>query len=321
MDNHAVAVLPYHSPLNVLVISDDNLYLEGALLSFEHINVQSIRPSDYNKAVTHRQIDGHDVILFNGFVPKKLPQKPHLLIFSADKSNPNLSIKNILHSGRITKVTKGHQASRWLELDDVFFDRLAALKEKPNEVYTVLATSIQSPVAKASQIDQQKIITWGFQLEETDLVLRVGFPLILLNAFDWFSGIENQTLLTRRTGIPVSMGGFGPTTDTYQTLITPDQREILINRDSSFTPTQTGIYTLKTLDTYSNSETLQMAVNLTNPKESDIHPYGTTDTKKATTTSSETQSFTPYSLWTWMVAIVFILLTIEWWTYHQRHTA
>ena len=42
LDNEAYALLPYHDPIKTLVVSKDNLYLEGALLSFEHVNLSLI---------------------------------------------------------------------------------------------------------------------------------------------------------------------------------------------------------------------------------------------------------------------------------------
>ena len=43
-------------------------------------------------------------------------------------------------------------------------------------------------------------MVYGFGLDGTDLMLRVAFPVMLVNTLDWFAGDDAELITTYRTG-------------------------------------------------------------------------------------------------------------------------
>ena len=68
-DNHAYALMPKRKPSRVLLVSDGNLFLEGALLLDENIRISRVTPNQYDK----KAIRDIDAVVFDSFLPPNLP--------------------------------------------------------------------------------------------------------------------------------------------------------------------------------------------------------------------------------------------------------
>ena len=52
---------------------------------------------------------------------------------------------------------------------------------------------------ESSRVGLRRSLALGFDLRQSDLPLRVAFPLLLMNALDWFAGEVDEDLGSRRT--------------------------------------------------------------------------------------------------------------------------
>ena len=65
---------------------------------------------------------------------------------------------------------------------------------------------MRDPIIAAKRDGQRKILAFGFSLpadgreSATDLPMRVAFPMLLVNALDWFAGDQADLLTTYPTG-------------------------------------------------------------------------------------------------------------------------
>src|SRR5262249_60383553 len=74
----------------------------------------------------------------------------------------------------------------------------------------IMAKSAREPIAVAGTRGGTKFVAFGFALDGTDLMLRVAFPVLLMNVLDWFAGDDAELLTTYKTGrvwpIPAGQG-------------------------------------------------------------------------------------------------------------------
>src|SRR5262249_32701651 len=98
----------------------------------------------------------------------------------------------------ITEVNPDHPLTRWVSLADVNIDKAYVLVPAPGD--TVIARSIRDPLIVAGKRDGKKVVVFGFGLDSTDLMLRVAFPVLLVNALDWFAGDDAALITTYTTG-------------------------------------------------------------------------------------------------------------------------
>jgi hypothetical protein len=146
---------------------------------------------------------------------------------------------------------------------------------------------------------------------ESDLPLRVAFPLLISNTVHWLAGDEPETL-------PAVIAG--------QTTNLPDGAKVSVEpmtawpRDGSvnpavageaFRPMRNGFYHVS-----EGGVSRWLAVNTFSESESE---------SKTTAASPEIASLpsaalTGWPLWQWLALAGFVLLLGEWWMHHRRRT-
>ncbi|HLL23235.1 MAG TPA: VWA domain-containing protein, partial [Kofleriaceae bacterium] len=79
LDDQAFALLPARKKQKVLMVTQDNLYLEGALLVYDNIDPAKVSPAEYDAKPS--VADGMDVVIFDEHTPAMLPAPPTSLLF------------------------------------------------------------------------------------------------------------------------------------------------------------------------------------------------------------------------------------------------
>src|SRR5262249_23527646 len=103
----------------------------------------------------------------------------------------------------------------WVSLGDVNMSRGSVFKTRPGD--RVLAAMLKQPLIVARDEGtagfSRRSLAIGFDLRQSDLPLRVGFPVLLMNALDLFAGDRDHDLGSLRTGqvwrIPLQRPGRG----------------------------------------------------------------------------------------------------------------
>ena len=334
LDDQAFALLPARKKQKVLLVGSPNLYLEGALLVYENIDlVGRISPDEY--AARPRAADGVDVVVFDDCTPDVVPPPPTSLLYfhPTGKASP-IAVRGEVAGPHVTEIDEGHPVMRWVTLTDVFMDRSDAFTPDATKGESTLAFSIRDSVIAAKRDGKRKILAIGFSLpaqgrdSATDLPMRVAFPMLLVNALDWFAGDQTDLLTTYPTGRRERVPLDGVVGATEADVRGPDgglTHTPVIDGLATFYGSRVGYYDLaaKAPDG-SVLARIELAANLASPEESDIAPstkltLGGAGGKQL----AEPEAFAishSQKLWIYLIVLAAGLVLVEWITYHRRIT-
>lgn len=322
VDDTAWALLPERKKQRVLLVTEDNLYLEGALLIDPNVSVDKLSPAEYEAFAAAAEKDArtgrepaYDVIVFDGYTPAALPPAPAALYFGLKSGGPFL-VRREIERPVVTDVAADHPVTRWIQLADVNIDRSSVFSPAPGD--TVLASSVRDPLIVAGRRDGKKLLAVGFPLDGTDLTLRVAFPVLVVNALDWFAGDDAELLTTYRTGHVWSIPVDPDEALTEVTVVGPQgSRRAPVSRGRArFYGAQAGIYEIAAGDAK-----LAIAANLANPLESNIAPSRTLSLGGRELPAPPAFSASvPRRLWVYLLLGALAILAVEWLTYNRRIT-
>ncbi len=318
-DDVAYALMPERRRARVQVVTPGNMYLEAALLLDEYLDVTTVAPARYPS-------DGKfDVTIFDGVAPPLAPGTGHVLYlnpsgtdvpFTVDKEvlddDPNIPLG-------FDEIVAEHPIVRYTELSDVNVARARILK--PQKEDKVVGASFKGPILIAGRRAGYKFVALGFDVRESDLPLRISWPLLLLNVINDFVEEDTGYISSFTTGnvwrIPA------PSQLDAATLVDPAGVERRVPVDDGravFLGQRAGIYTLKAGADAEVYETL-FAANLTDANESQIAPQKAL--KVGPVESGEVAGFTVgvrREIWAYLLLAVIAISAVEWLTYHRRVT-
>lgn len=331
LDDEAFALLPARKKQKVLLVTVDNLYLEGAVMVYDNIEPAKITPAEYDADPSIAE--GFSVVIFDEHTPAVPPPPPaNLLYFHPTGEHSPVRIARTLAKPRITEIDEDHPVMRWVGLSDVNFDRSEVFAPDRAKGEAVLARSVRDPIAVAKREAGRKIAAFGFSLpapgrdDATDLPLRVAFPLLLVNALDWFAGDEADLLTTYTTGRRERVVLDGTTGSGEVAVTSPDGGKStapVIDGQATFYAPRVGFYELITSG--ADPVRLELAANLSSPVESDIAPsaklaLGEPGRAKELAAPETFAISRSRKLWLYFVLLAALLIGVEWITYHRRVT-
>lgn len=181
-DDRAMAVVDALDATRVLLVGDDP-FLRAALAAHPglRVDVSDAAPPAAELAAYHA------IVIAQGALP---PTHPARVIFGASGA--------AISRPRATGVLLGHPVLEGLFLDDVSFSAARALPVGEGD--RVLLRSREQAFAIAHEGREGREVRFGFRPEDTDLVRRATFPLLVDQAIRWVAGREEQNPLPRRLG-------------------------------------------------------------------------------------------------------------------------
>ncbi len=330
LDDQAYALLPARKKQKVLMVTTDNLFLEGALLVYENVDPTKLSPEQYEQ--NPNVADGMDVVIFDEYTPKTLPPPPvSLLFFHPTGPNSPFVVRNEVAGPRITEVDEGHPVMRWVTMSDVYMDRSAVFAVDAKQGESTVAYFVRDPIIVAKRDGRRKILAFGFSLpatgreSATDLPMRVAFPMLLVNTLDWFAGDQSDLLTTYPTGTRERVPLDGVVGASEAEVIAPDgsiTRAPVIEGLATFYGSRVGYYDLAAKNAKGATiAQIQLAANLASPGESDIAP--STELSLGGKKLEAPESFAvshSRKIWVYLVLLALGLIVMEWVTYHRRIT-
>ena len=329
-DDRAYALLPERRRAKVLVVSPGNTYLEAALLLDEYLDVQVASPKDYVEKIANSGAK-QDVIIFDGATPANPPRANAIYLDPRGPGSP-VKVEGELKQPGFDKIERKHPIVRWTALDDVNVSRGHKLVAETGD--KVVGASDQGPILIAGQRGGFKFVAMGFDTRDSDLPLRVAWPLLLLNSINWFTDEDSQYISSFRTGdvwrVPVvSQSG-------QARLKTPGGLDVFVpvhEGRAVYLGEKAGFYELSGADGQDPlapstspaggpvATTGAFAANLLDAEESAIEPARelVVDGKKAGALSAF-QIGVRREIWIYLLLAAILLTAIEWITYHRRIT-
>ena len=312
-DDHAYALMPERRRARVLVVTPGNTYLEAALLLDEYLDVSMIQPAAYPPG------DRYDVTIFDGVAP---PLARHtgsaLYLNPPEQGSPVKLAKRIEWFGFDTWDRKS-AVLRWMALGDVQVAEGHTFRPEADD--RVLGASALGPILVAGRREGRRFLALGFDPRNSDFVLRVAWPLFVLNTINDFVEEETGYLSSYRTGevwrIPAPSGA-----ETAELLLPTGVKQNVSVKEGRavYLGEHAGFYELSVL-AEAGPVRSGFAANLLDLDESHIVPQPKLELggKRAVAVAG----FEPgvrREIWLYLLLAVFVLSLVEWFTYHRRIT-
>jgi hypothetical protein len=332
-DDHAYALLPERHRAKVLVVSSGNMYLDAALLLDEYLDVTNVTPAEY---VSRYATGGDgarrfDTVILDGVTPAEAPRANAIYLDPRGPGSP-VKVEGQLDRPGFDKIDRKHPVVRFTALDDVNIARGHKLLPQPGD--KVVGASDRGPILVSGSRQGHKFVALGFDVRDSDLVLRVAWPLFLLNTINWFSDDDATYLSSFRTGdvwrIPVA-GDLAeaslklpPLSPAAAPLFT---RVPVHEGRAVFLGQRAGFYELRAHAPSSDASPLPdglvtaFAANLLDVDESTIAPADAlvVDGKPAGSLVGFHVGVRR-ELWIYLLIAAALLTAFEWATYHRRVT-
>ncbi|MFQ5827741.1 MAG: VWA domain-containing protein [Candidatus Methylomirabilia bacterium] len=309
-DNVAYTVIPPPRQMRVLLASSGNVFLENALRADPQVTLEVRPPEAYQGGM-----EGFDVVVLDHVRPPSLGPGRFILVNTAPPDVP-LEILGRLQQPVIMDWDRSHPVLRDVDLAKVAIQE--ALRVRPLGVGKTLVEAVGGPLLYALEEPRRKALFIGFDLFQTDLPLRVAFPLVVSNALRWLHPASlDQSSLQLQAGqpilLPVEHG-----VDLAAVVRPSGQRvEVPVARGLvRFAETdQVGVYRVIT----SKGET-PVAVNLMDAAESDLTPRPLP--RPAAQAGADAEPVpVERELWPFFVLLAAAILTLEGLLYWRRQSA
>ena len=330
LDDEAYALLPARKKQKVAMITEDNLFLEGALLVYDNVDPIKYTPAEYDAKPSI--VDGIDVVIFDEHTPSVLPPPPaSLLFFHPQGENSPFKIAGETQNPRITEVDEGHPVMRWVSMSDVYMDKSSVFAVDAKRGESTLAYGVRQSLVVAKRDGKRKMLAFGFSLPSTgrdgatDLPMRVAFPMLLVNTLDWFAGDTTDLLTTYTTGQRQRVPLDGVVGASEAEVKGPDGKVThtpVLDGLATFYASKVGYYDLaaKTAEGKVLAQ-IELAANLSSTTESDIAPSTELTLGGKKLEAPEAFKITrSQKLWIYLVLFAMALIIVEWVTYHRRIT-
>jgi Ca-activated chloride channel family protein len=331
LDDTAYALLPQRKKQKVLMVTNDNLFLEAALLVLDDdIIPTKMTPAQYD--ADPRVADKVDVVIFDEHTPAELPPPPtSLLFFHPTGDNSPFKIRGEVSGPRITEIDEGHPIMRWVTMSDVYTDKSAIFTLDNKRGESAVAYFVRDAMIATKRESRRKIVAFGFSLPSegresaTDLPMRVAFPMLLVNTLDWFAGDTTDLLTTYPTGKRERIPLDGVVGATDAEITGPDlvvTKAPVLEGLATFYGSKVGFYEVAAKNPAGSTlATIQLAANLASANESDIAPSVELSLGGKKIEAPEKFAIShSRKIWIYLLFLAMALIVMEWVTYHRRIT-
>ena len=358
-DNVAYATLPIRESITVLLVTEENPFLRNALAVDEKINLKVTTSTEYEA-----NTKDFEVVIFDRYSPTSLGDGNFMFIYPPNSDTPpnigtsdsvaTWEIGEEIETPIITEWERTHPILQHVQLENVLIGK--AYEVKPPPTSKILVRSFESPVVFVDVAPKRKIVFAAINILESDLPLRIAFPVIMANTITWFvqrDRIEEYHLLTGavlrykfdfqeieevKRKLPqdilsensqMTVKITGPDDETWDIPIENDELR--------FDQTQlAGFYalTLSNATTDENAETHEnleeegttdengfkklWAVNLASETEANINAVEGIEELVTESERISGSSFFRFPPWIYLVFLAVILSVVEWFLYQRR---
>jgi hypothetical protein len=309
LDDSAFALLPKVSLTEVLLVTDSNLYLEGTLLLNSNIKLSTVAPAEYDPA-KHTA----DVVYFDRFSPEVLPERGNFVYIDPRGEDSPWEVEGGIDKPLITSYKKSHPLMRWIGMRDVNIGVGSRLDMKRGDV--AVASAFGVPMIVTRDDGPRRYVALAFDLRNSDLPLRVAFPVLMLNIIDYFQLDDDRLIQNYGTGetwsvtVPMEEGTASVQPPSGNPLDVP-----VYNGRALVYGDQTGFYEVSA-DGYRRT----IAANLSDEDESRIAPVELDLPQAEVDQDASELFFDRKELWIFALLAALAVLLLEWFTYNRRMT-
>lgn len=312
-DNHAFALMPERRRVKVLLVSKGNTYLQAALLLDEYLEVT---PADPEAPLPDEQFD---VTILDGVAPNLAAKHGAALYLNppAEGAPVGYAKDKAIEGFGFDTWDKKSPLLAFIAPENIQVATGHALK--PEEGDSVVGASELGPILVSGSRDGKRFVALGFDPRNSDFVLRVAWPLFLLNTINTFAEEDSRYLSSFRTGevwhIPAPSGLDLARLNTPSGI---QQRVPVKNGFAVVFGESTGFYELLGND---GQVVHAFAANLSDLEESRLTPAPSLALGQ--TAAGPVGGFSAgarQEIWMMLIIAVMALSLLEWFSYHRRLT-
>ncbi len=305
-DNQAYALLPERKPILVLLVTRNNWFLENALKAGEANETQIISPANYRTSLNQ----AFDVVIFDRELPSGITlDAPGNFLFLGVSPLPPAVLSD---HPVIAETDPGDPIMRFVDLNTSTILRAVRLpREIPGWTVRAPVAGADGPLVVSLESSRRRRVIIAFDPINSDLPVRVAFPLLIHNAVAWLANKNSDAQVQIQAGDTLHLENgihvvHGPLT------ASGSGQKFAV--DGDFRPTRNGFYRIE-----NGQEQKMIAVNTFDPAQSDLRSIGLPEPGAATVWPSVV-GWLSWSPWMYFGLLALSFSGLEWWMYHRRRT-
>ncbi len=317
-DNTASLVLAPARPARVLLVSAGDLFLERGLAALPNVQVAEAAPAPFD--ALRPQAARADIVVLDGDFPLGPTPPGRWLTFGrAGLPTPfQFTPQAPADAGALTQ-SSAHPVLRFVDMRAVRVR--TAFRTQAAGWAQVLAAGSHGPLLAAGETGGSRVVSASFNLADSDLPLRVAFPLFLSNSIAWL--MQGSALGTVQADYAAGQAA--------QVTLPPGVRNAQIVRPDGSARTVSAPFAggalalpdLAQVGVYSVAgpagTRYPVAINLLSPAASALAARQFPLLRHPPSGEARAVMHRVHRGW-WTVAAAFalLLLAAEWWVYHRR---
>jgi hypothetical protein len=306
LDDTVTAVASTPRAFRVLLVTPGNVFLQQALSLRTDVQLDVIAPSAYKSSAQYA------MSIFDGYAPPVLPDGPFIVI-NPPAPGP-LAGGAPIGIGRVRAVDAGDPLLTNVDLHDVHIARSQDLRA--SKFGRPLITSLQTPLVLVRDEPFRQVL-FGFDLHESDLPLRIAFPILVQNLSEWIlpPSVPSHSFHPDEPVTIVPEAGA-----TSVTVVRPDgsRRTLAGGSVATFGDTDlTGLYTVEQVAA-GKVDRSWFTVNLFSEQISQLKPAERlTLPPLSSTTAAHSVHRGQLEIWPWIALVALGVVVAEWLAFHR----
>jgi Ca-activated chloride channel homolog len=311
-DDVAYALLPERRRARILLITPGNTYLEAALLLDEYLDVTQVAPG------APLPEGKFDVAILDGVAPALTDRVGAALYLNPPAEGSPVARAGAVQDFGFDSWERKSPVLRFMSMGDIQVAKGYVFKPAPAD--KVIGASDHGPILVSGAHDGHRFVALGFDPRDSDLVLRIAWPLFVLNSVNAFIEEDTGYVSSFRTGDVWRVAVPGSLTTV--TLLEPGGAKHSVpvsDGRAVFRGELAGFY--KLTGGPDDATLGEFAANLSDLEESRIAPQKelVLSGKKASAVSIAQVSLKS-DIWIYLLLAVIAVSVLEWITYHRRVT-
>jgi len=307
-DNVAFALLKTSVRRKVLAVGCNALVLK-VLASDPRLVVDVVAPANYKSSA------GYDCTFFEGFMPTKGLDGHNYVVLSPPQTGGPVRFGSDIRAPRVLDWQRTHEALRFVDLTDLAVARAKTVEE--DGTLRTIVESDQGPLMLAGERLGGRVLVFAFDPLQSDLPLKVAFPVLLLNTVGWLTGGQGAS----------DVGGLMATGAMFTLPVPGESPDVTVEKPSGMKVRGTvaggllrfggvdevGIYEVKTAD-----ERVAFAANLASRRESRIQPMADLGLGREAVVQTSIAAAGRREIWRELAYAAIAILMFEWFIWNRR---
>jgi len=305
LDDSATAVAKTPRAFRVLLVTPGNVFLEQALRLRSDLQIDIVAPAGYKPSAAYA------MTVFDRYEPAPLPDGPLLLVDPPTGSA--LAGGQPVGIGRVRASDAGDALLANVDLQDVHVARSQDLRA--STFGRPLITSLQTPLVLVRDEPYRQAL-FGFDLHESDLPLRIAFPILVQNLSEWMlpPSVPSHSF---HPDEPVTIVPESGATSVAVNRPDGSRRSLTGGAIATFGDTDpTGLYTVE----QAVAGTVQrswFSVNLFSDPISQLKPLDRLTLPPTRTTAVQATHQGQLEIWPWIALAALGIVAAEWLAFHR----